>query len=114
MSEEWTEEHIKEINEEMASGALLAIQELLDSGGIPRGTFADDQVRNLVALYNQRGDALQETRCQINMTARPDDLTPGFPWHQINWSKKRWVPHPSGGFGRASCIRPPSGGRCSR
>ena len=60
MSEDWTEEQIKEINEEMASCALASIQVLLDDGGIPRGTFADDQVRNLVALYNQRGARILE------------------------------------------------------
>ena len=38
---------------DMAHGALHNIQELLDSGNVPRGTFADDQVRNLVAMYNQ-------------------------------------------------------------
>ncbi len=47
-------------NNKLAEGALLSIQRLLDDGGIPRGTFVDDQVRNLVALYNQRGDKLQE------------------------------------------------------
>jgi hypothetical protein len=47
-------------NNELAEGALLSIQQLLDDGGIPRGTFVDDQVRNLVALYNRRGDRLQE------------------------------------------------------
>jgi hypothetical protein len=40
------------MNAQMAHGALEAIHELLDSGGIPRGTFADDHVRNLVAMYN--------------------------------------------------------------
>lgn len=50
------------IDAEMASGALISIHELLDNGGIPRGTFADDQVRNLVALYNQRGDEIERLR----------------------------------------------------
>ena len=49
-------------NNGIAGGALLSIQRLLDDGGIPRGTFADDQVRNLVALYNRRGTALIEAR----------------------------------------------------
>ena len=48
----------------MAEGALSAIKALLDDGGIPRGTFADDQVRNLVALYNQRGDAINRLEAQ--------------------------------------------------
>lgn len=47
-------------DEEMARGALDSIHALLDDGGIPRGTFADDHVRNLVALYNQRGDEIKK------------------------------------------------------
>ena len=68
---------------ELAAGALAAIQRLLDSGNIPRGTFADDQVRNLVALYNQRGDEIERLRDNIAelvrqpaagaMTGRPQD-----------------------------------------
>lgn len=50
---------------DMAAGALAAIRNLLDDGGIPRGTFGDDQVRNLVALYNQRGDELTRLRARI-------------------------------------------------
>lgn len=53
MSETWTEKEVDQINEEMACGALEAIHRLLDNGGIPRGTFADDQVRNLIAIYNK-------------------------------------------------------------
>lgn len=49
----------QQVNAEMAEGALDAIQRLLDDGGIPRGAFADDQVGNLVALYNQRGDIIR-------------------------------------------------------
>src|SRR3990167_5883304 len=58
-AEELAQVRDREIDNEMAAGALNAIHELLDSGGIPRGTFADDHVRNLVALYNQRGAALK-------------------------------------------------------
>jgi Helix-turn-helix domain len=43
---------LEKLDAEMARGALQAIHELLDSGGVPRGTFADDHVRNLVAMYN--------------------------------------------------------------
>jgi hypothetical protein len=43
---------LENLDAEMAHGALHAIHELLDSGGVPRGTFADDHVRNLVAMYN--------------------------------------------------------------
>ena len=59
---------IDQCDYEMASGALVAIKTLLDSGNIPRGTFADDQVRNLVALYNQRGDHITqlEAACERN------------------------------------------------
>jgi hypothetical protein len=46
-------QHINECSREMAGGALFEIHRLLDTGGIPRGTFADDHVRNLVALHNQ-------------------------------------------------------------
>jgi hypothetical protein len=53
------------VNASMAEGALAAIHELLDSGGIPRGTFADDHVRNLVALYNQRGDRIAELEAPL-------------------------------------------------
>lgn len=56
----YTKEEIKTIDKDMAEGALQAIQELLDSGGIPRGTFADDQVRNLVVMYNQAVDLVRE------------------------------------------------------
>jgi hypothetical protein len=49
----------------LAHGALKAIQALLDDGGIPRGTFADDQVRNLVALYNRRGDEIEHLRAGL-------------------------------------------------
>lgn len=50
----------------MAAGALAAIHALLDDGGIPRGTFADDHVRNLVALYNQRGAELDRLRAALD------------------------------------------------
>lgn len=52
------------INAEMAHGALHAIHELLDDGGVPRGTFADDHVRNLVAMYNQRGMRIRELEAE--------------------------------------------------
>lgn len=45
---------------ELARGALDAIHRLLDSGGIPRGTFADDHVRNLVCFYNWQEEALHQ------------------------------------------------------
>jgi hypothetical protein len=48
-------QHVNACNRDMAGGALDAIQRLLDSGGIPRGTFADEQVHNLVVMYHQRG-----------------------------------------------------------
>lgn len=53
--DQWVDpRHIAECERDMAGGALDEIHRLLDSGSIPRGTFADDHVRNLVALYNQR------------------------------------------------------------
>ena len=57
-----TEAEAAQIDAEMAIGSLQAIHNLLDDGGIPRGTFADDHVRNLVALYNQRGDEIERLR----------------------------------------------------
>ena len=54
---------------EMASGALVAIQSLLDGGGIPRGMYADDQVRNLICLYNRRGDEIERIREKANIDA---------------------------------------------
>lgn len=48
-----TEAEAAQIDAEMAIGSLHAIHNLLDDGGIPRGTFADDHVRNLVALYEE-------------------------------------------------------------
>lgn len=65
MDNEISDEWAKAVNEEMAEGALRAIQELLDKGDIPRGTFADDQVRNLVAFYNRRGLEIDELRRAI-------------------------------------------------
>ena len=50
---------IDQCNADMAQGALAAIRKLLDDYGIPRGTFADEQVQNLVGLYNRRGWALR-------------------------------------------------------
>ncbi len=42
---------------DMASGALAAIHDILDSCGIPRGTFADDHARNaVVALKEARAE----------------------------------------------------------
>ena len=57
---------VEKAGADMARGALAAIQDLLDDGGIPRGTFGDEQVQNLVALYNQRGDEIERLRaaCQ--------------------------------------------------
>jgi hypothetical protein len=52
----------------LAEGALRSIQQLLDDGNIPRGTFADEQVQNLVAMYNQRGDALIGARDALEKT----------------------------------------------
>lgn len=40
---------------ELARGALHAIHEFLDHNGVPRGTFADDHVKNLGFMYAQRG-----------------------------------------------------------
>ena len=54
---------------EMALGALDAIQKLLDDGRIPRGTFADEQVQNLVALYNQRGDEIERLHAVVTAAA---------------------------------------------
>ena len=52
-------------NCDLAHGALDNIRELLDDGSIPRGTFVDDQVRNLVALYNWRGEEIERLRADI-------------------------------------------------
>ena len=60
------EAQAKEAEADMAVGALDAIRRLLDEGGIPRGTFGDDQVRNLVALYNQRGDKIDRLRDRLS------------------------------------------------
>ena len=62
MTTQWTDKQIAEINSGMAACALKAIQELLDDGGIPRGPFPDDQVRNLVAMYNQQKAKLERAR----------------------------------------------------
>lgn len=79
MTRDWTDEEIDEINETMAAGALGAIQKLLDDGGIPRGTFADDQVCNLVALYNRRGWALQWIWENCGEFALPDWVKDAMP-----------------------------------
>jgi hypothetical protein len=50
--------HVAECERAMAGGAIEAIHRLLDSGGIPRGAFADDHVQNLVALYKLRGEEI--------------------------------------------------------
>jgi len=67
---------------DMARGALAAIQDLLDDGGIPRGTFGDEQVQNLVVLYNQRGDEIKRLRAGLGAATCPfpipgDDGTVG-------------------------------------
>jgi hypothetical protein len=54
------------VQDELAQGALDSIRALLDDGCIPRGTFADDQVRNLVALYNLRGDRIAKLEACVN------------------------------------------------
>jgi len=56
---------------ELAQGALASIRALLDDGKIPRGTFADDQVRNLVAMYNQQREALKLAREVFRDLCRP-------------------------------------------
>lgn len=53
LTAERDEARMEVVAAEMAFGCLHSIQELLDSGGVPRGTFADDQVRNLVAMFNK-------------------------------------------------------------
>lgn len=55
----WSEDTINDINAEMAAGALSAISDALTAGSIPKGTFADDQVRNLIAFYNWQRKALE-------------------------------------------------------
>ena len=51
--------YVVECNREMAEGAMDCVHDLLDRLGIPRGTFADDHVTNLVVCYNKRGKALK-------------------------------------------------------
>src|ERR1700678_989982 len=51
--------YVAECNREMAEGAMQSVHELLDRLGIPRGTFSDDHVGNLVVCYNKRGKALE-------------------------------------------------------
>jgi hypothetical protein len=60
-----SDDMVDRITAEMADGALDAIQKLLDEGNVPRGTFPDDQVRNLVAMYNRRGDEIDALRRAI-------------------------------------------------
>lgn len=43
---------VNEADEFMAGGALDAVHDLLDQMDVPRGTFADDHVRNLIVMYN--------------------------------------------------------------
>lgn len=68
---DYTEEEIEAINNVMAHGALKSIRDLLDSGGIPRGTFPDEQVRNLVVMYNE---ALEKLDVLQKKVAKIDEL----------------------------------------
>jgi hypothetical protein len=64
---------------DMASGAIDAIRRGLDQMKIPRGTFSDDQVRNLAALYNQRGDYIRELENALigqSSATSPQDIMP--------------------------------------
>jgi hypothetical protein len=46
--------YIAEASEIMAEGAMDAVHDLLDRMGVPRGTFPDDHVANLVVWYNRK------------------------------------------------------------
>lgn len=56
--EEPTKEWADRTNREMAKCVLDYIQKALAHFGVPRGTFADDQFDNFMAMYNRRGDML--------------------------------------------------------
>lgn len=75
MRDKWADDDIKETIYMMALGALDSIQKLLDEGGIPRGTFAYDQVRNLVAMYNKCKKLLATERV---IAIRGSDDVPAF------------------------------------
>jgi hypothetical protein len=54
--------YVAETEQMMAAGALAAIDEKLDRIGIPKGTFADDQVHNLIAMWLERGREIEQMR----------------------------------------------------
>lgn len=63
---EMTDEKIDQINAEMAECVLDAIKRILTDIGIPEGTWTEDRVLNLVAMYNLRGDMLDNRTHELN------------------------------------------------
>jgi hypothetical protein len=61
-SKEW----VDRTNREMAECVLDYIRSALEHFGVPKGTFADDQFDNFVALYNQRGDMITAMNGETN------------------------------------------------
>lgn len=50
--------HVREHARTLAVEAVERIHARLDQAGIPRGTFSDDQVANVLTLFEYRGIAL--------------------------------------------------------
>ena len=66
----YSEEYLNEINNDMCRSVLDEIKNGLTELGIPRGTYGDDQVWNLVSLYNRRGDLLAATEQELQIRRR--------------------------------------------
>jgi len=66
MEEQPSHEWIDQVNQEMDRGVLDYIRSGLEHFGVPRGTFADDQFDNFVAMYNRRGDMLNSLNGEIS------------------------------------------------
>lgn len=46
----------------MGAGAMRASAEMMDRFGIPAGTFADEQVHNLIVMWLERGREIEQMR----------------------------------------------------
>jgi hypothetical protein len=99
--------YFHEINADMAGYVLDDITHILDGMGVPKGTFGDEQIKNLIVSYNDRGkliaslekranaitvdDQLAAMQDQINALSKTLIDLANWPEHEFSHKEMTWV-----------------------
>lgn len=61
-----TDDWVTAVNADMQEMTLDSMINMLDSLGVPKGIWTDDQLANFIMMYNVRGDMLQSLQEEVH------------------------------------------------